>query len=241
MTARALTSVAVVLLALTACGGGNSDEPTAKRSSPTDEASVNAPLVPSPTVGSASAAFTKGAVPVPKTSGPRQTRDKPVPGPLTAAPPLLPPPPPPPDNLGLCSARQLTIRVIHQPPPGAGAGSALVVMANTGSRVCALNGWPKVQLIHAGRDLHVRTENVNKPGPPIRMSLAANRSAFVGLRWKTCAPTATTCRTGTSLRITAPGARSVDAKLLGFASKELSMSSVEVGAIRPTTVDILNW
>jgi hypothetical protein len=235
MSARIIGPLALLIVAVAGCGGDNGREPTIHppyAGESASEGSVNAPLLPSPS-GVAPGAVKKGAVPVvPRTSTPP---GKKAPAPATAA------PPPPPDNLDLCKARHLMIRVVHQPTADLGATSALVTITNTGVSTCALTGWPTVALTRNGLDVGVPTTNVSEPGPPVGMGLSAGRSAFAGLRWKGCAPTAITCRTGSGLLIGAPGADPVQAKLLGFPSKQLRMGALQIGAIQPTTTNIVDW
>jgi hypothetical protein len=150
-------------------------------------------------------------------------------------------PPPPPDNVATCHGKNLTIRVVHQPGAGKNAMSALVAITNNGGTICSLTGWPTVDLTQDGQGVGVPTTDVSEPGPPVGMTLSPKRSAFAGLRWRSCSLTATNCHSGTGLRIAAPGANPVQAKLLGFPSKQLTMSALDVGPIQPTTTNITSW
>lgn len=241
MSARIIGPLALVVVTLAGCGGDNGREPTIHppyAGESASEGSANVPLIPSPSgVASGKAEANKpgevkkGAVPVVPQTGAASHK----PAPATAA------PPPPPDNLGLCKARHLVIRVVYQPTANLGATSALVAITNTGVSACALTGWPTVALTRNGLDVGVPTTNVSKPGPPVGIGLSAGRSAFAGLRWKACAPTAITCRTGSGLLVGAPGSDPIRAKLLGFPSKQLRMGSLQIGAVQPTTTQIVDW
>lgn len=220
-------SLALLAVALGGCGSGTG-EPTVRSSARQAEASTNAPLAPSPGRSGAPG-------PTPKSSAPPRLGQKPTPAPAT------PPPPPPPRNVDPCQAQHLTIRVVHQPSADPGAMVALVAITNTGTSGCALSGWPTVSLSRNGTEVGVPTTKVNKPRSPVGMVLRNNQTAFAGLHWKACAAIEISCRTGSGLRISAPGADPVEAELLGFPSKQLLMSVMEIGSVQPTTTNIINW
>ncbi|TQS46746.1 DUF4232 domain-containing protein [Cryptosporangium phraense] len=163
-------------------------------------------------------------------------------------PPLQPAtqaPPPPPGDTAPCKTAQLSARVIRQLGTGkTGPGVGLVILTNLGSRECALSGWPVVGLTSKGTALSVPATKVNRPHKPVGMLLKPRRTAFAGIQWRGCPPTATGCRTGDGFRVGAPGSTSIPAELAGFSSAEkkgFPVSAIVVGSLQPTTTDILNW
>ncbi|MFG1924797.1 DUF4232 domain-containing protein [Cryptosporangium sp. NPDC048952] len=174
---------------------------------------------------------------------------------LTATPPALgstkPPtpatqaPPPPPHNLGPCKTAGLDVRVIRQLGTSKnGPGVGLVALRNTGTKTCALSGWPSVGLTKAGTPVDVPATKVNKPRQPVGMALQPQRTAFAGLQWRGCPPTATGCRSGDGFRIGAPGSSVAPAQLTGFSTAEqkgFPVGSIVIGSLQPTTTDIINW
>lgn len=115
------------------------------------------------------------------------------------------------------------------------------MLTNSGTRACALSGWPTVTRTHDDARVTIPTTNINQPRSRAGMVLRKKRSAFAALRWTTCAATASGCRSFTGLQIGAPGADQIQARLLGFPTKQLRTSAVQIGSIQPTTTDIISW
>ncbi len=184
-----------------------------------------------------------------------QARSQPLEPVLTTAPPSLGPtspptpatqaPPPAPGNLAPCKTAGLNVRVIRQLGTSKNApGVGLIALRNTGTKTCALSGWPAVGLTKAGALLGVPATNVNKPRKPVGMALQPQRTAFAGLQWRGCAPTATGCKSGDGFRVGAPGSGTVAAELSGFSTVEqkgFPVSAILVGSLQPTTTDIISW
>ncbi|MFI5954259.1 DUF4232 domain-containing protein [Cryptosporangium sp. NPDC051539] len=169
------------------------------------------------------------------------------PHPRTTAPlqPATQAPPPPPGNTAPCKTTQLSVRIIRQlgtskTSPGVG----LVILNNLGGKACALSGWPVIGLTSGGTALRVPATNVNRPRRPVGMLLQPRRTAFAGVQWRSCPPTATGCRIVDGFRIGAPGSTAIPAELAGFSSAErkgFAVSAIVVGSLQPTTTDILDW
>ncbi|GAA3395920.1 DUF4232 domain-containing protein [Cryptosporangium minutisporangium] len=232
---RGLAGAGVLLVALAACGGSNDDrqEPAA---SPTAEGVASAPVVPQPS--ETTKRVLPGSPPAIRTSAPPPPAAAPL-NPATQA------PPPAPGNLAACKTGQLSVRVIRQLNKAKnGPAVGLVALTNKGTRPCSLSGWPTVNLTRGGAAVGVPTMNVNQPRTPVAVALAPQRSAFAGLQWRSCPPTATGCRTGDGFRVGAPGSGSATAELAGFSTAEqkgFAVSRIMIGAIQPTTTDIINW
>jgi len=231
-------AAAALVLVMTACGGGGGTEKPdpSLPPAPTDEV-ASAPVVPQ------ASDSTRPVLPVSPpavrtTAPPQQATDT----------PLLPAtqqPPPAPGNLAACKTGQLSIRVIRQLNKGKkGPGVGLVAFTNVGSTSCALSGWPTVGLTRGGAPVGVPSINVNQPRSPVAVALRPQRSAFAGLQWRSCPPTATGCRTGDGFRVGAPGSNSTTAELAGFSTAEqkgFPVSRLVIGSMQPTTTDIINW
>lgn len=173
---------------------------------------------------------------------------------LTAKPPRLgstPPapatqaPPPAPHNLRPCKTPGLNIRVIRQLGTSKNSpGVGLIALTNTGTKACALSGWPSIALTKAGTPVGVPATNVNEPRQPVGMALQPQRTAFAGLQWRGCSPAATGCRSGDGFRVGAPGSSLAAAALTGFSTAEqkgFGVSGIVIGSLQPTTTDIVNW
>lgn len=167
---------------------------------------------------------------------------------LGSEPPLVPAtqaPPPPPGNLPACKTAQLDVRIIRQLGTSkSGPGVGLAVFTNNATKSCSLSGWPSVGLTRAGTPVGIATTKVNRPRAPVGMALRPDRTAFAGIQWRTCPPTATGCVAVDGFRLGAPGSTTTQATLAGFTSAEqkgFPVSSLVVGSLQPTTTDIVNW
>lgn len=231
----ARTGVTLLVLALAGCGSRDSDPPAPPPSVSAEESAANAPLMPS-AAGSAVATAT-GTVTPSASVGPQRVSS--APAPATAS------PPPRPSNTAACKTSHLAVRVIRQPANDVGRqATALLALTNTGPRTCGLSGWPTVALTRGGATIGLPTTNVNEPRRPVGIALVPNRTAFAGIRWRSCTPAERGCRTGTELQIATPGSRPATAELIGFEGPEherLAMTALQIGPLQPTTTDILAW
>lgn len=237
-TLRTITGagVVVIALALTACGSDDR-EPSMSDSTPTGQAMVpiTPPTAAAPTAGpQPSLRSTLSAV------APNASRS----GPATEGSPPGRATPPPGAQAQVCSADHLTVRVIRQQAVRAGAPpSALLTFTNTSRRACSLDGWPLVALLNeTGERIAVPTTRVREP---TAVTVHANRTAFAGLSWRTCAKSEATCAVGTRFRVTPPAASTPAVTMLvGFpsaASSGIAMRSMRISPIQKTTTGATDW
>ncbi|WP_240746546.1 DUF4232 domain-containing protein [Cryptosporangium phraense] len=143
---------------------------------------------------------------------------------------------------GTCSAGQLRIRVIRQPPDAVGGPVyALVTLTNDSSTACVLSGWPNTSVAGDGK---VIPREVPQPAPPVRVSLADGESAYAALRWSACTKSGDACVTRARLHLGPPGDHISETTLIGVPSgesPELAISALQVGTIQSGTSNILNW
>jgi Protein of unknown function (DUF4232) len=129
-------------------------------------------------------------------------------------------------------------------------GSAMVMLTNTGSRPCAVNGWPAVRMLSAnGEELAARARKANQPGPASRIVLKPGATAFSGLKWKSCDKSQTSCTVVSSFSIGAPGStRRVNAHLTGVAGGNqqvidipIAARSLQAGTLQPSSQGVVAW
>jgi hypothetical protein len=143
-----------------------------------------------------------------------------------------------------CSTRRLGIRVSRQEGEAGGQVRARLILSNTGTNTCSLNGWPKLALSRNGRQVDTAPSMVNEPATPSSVSLGPGQSAFAGLRWEPCDPGSAGCADGGQLLVGAPGSDLVQAELSDFSLAEreqLAMRSIVIGSIQPTGKRINDW
>jgi hypothetical protein len=219
--------LAALLLAPAGCGGTGTDGPGRGAGA----RPAGAPLVPA--AGSANAS----PAPSPSAATPATPSVRPsLPRRTTGAPLRVP----------ACTTGQLLATVIRQPAAStAGSQAALLTLANTSSRDCALSGWASVQLTDANnRPVQVPTVAVRKPRTPAAILVPAGRSAFAGLSWQTCAQSEVGCAAGSGFRVTPPdSATGTESRLVGPApgGTDIRMRSLRIGTIQRTTVGVVGW
>ena len=227
---KGVTGLVATLLAASGCGGsGDSGTPN-----------VRPPGGVAPFTSAAEADEEEQASSQPLvTAKPPQRGSTQPPVPATQA------PPPAPHDVRPCKTPGLRIRIIRQLGTSKNApGTGLIALTNTGTRTCALSGWPSIALTKAGTPVGVPATNVNKPRQPVGMALQPRRTAYAGLQWRGCSPAATGCRSGDGFRVGAPGSSLAAAALTGFSTAEqkgFGVGGIVIGSLQPTTTDIVSW
>ncbi len=123
---------------------------------------------------------------------------------------------------------------------------AILMLTNTSSHPCRLDGWATVTLVNAaGERVPVPTQKVDQPGKPTPADLGPGTSAAAGIKWTVCDKGNGDCPVGNSLLVTLPNSNaSVPAKLSEFPASEksnITMKSLEIGSIQPSRQGVVAW
>jgi hypothetical protein len=143
-----------------------------------------------------------------------------------------------------CKTRRLGVRVSRRGTAPGGAVRAVLIFTNTGANACALTGWPTIALDDGGHERKPVATTVAEPTSPVDVVLQPGVSAFAGLRWTPCDADSPGCAAGGRLLAAAPGSDLVEAELSDFSlalRKQITIRSIVIGSIQPTTTGITSW
>lgn len=90
---------------------------------------------------------------------------------------------------GRCTAADVSAEIIDQGSiAGPQTASWMLIVTNTSSRACAVNGYPSFGLEDGSGTLLAdsRTRYVQHPGAAVRISLKPGIAAFAGVKWALC-------------------------------------------------------
>jgi hypothetical protein len=127
-----------------------------------------------------------------------------------------------------------------------GPQRGLVTIANRSDTPCRVDGRVFVSLYNAADErVRLPTEAVNEPGEAVAILLRPGTGAFQGIKWEACDRDDADCPTGNTLRGSLSSAgRGVVLAQEGFpdpARSLLTMKSLRIGTIQPSTQGVVAW
>jgi hypothetical protein len=148
----------------------------------------------------------------------------------------------------LCRDGDLELSVTAQSdnPIAVGPQRGLVAIANRSDTSCRVDGRVFVSLYNAADErVQVPTTSVNEPGEAIDILLRPGTGAFQGIKWQACDRAELDCPAGNTLR------GSLDSSKRGVVMTQenfpdasrslLTMKSLKLGTIQPSTQGVVAW
>jgi predicted Ser/Thr protein kinase len=155
---------------------------------------------------------------------------------------------PTPAKARLCrtSDTRVTVTAQSDDPTAVGTQKAIVSLVNRSGTACRVDGRVYLRLYNAADEpVPVPTRAVNQPGRAVAMVLRPNGGAFQGIKWQACDRTDEDCPTGNTIRGSLEAsATGVVATLEGFPAavdSDITMSSVQLGTLQPSTEGTVAW
>lgn len=148
----------------------------------------------------------------------------------------------PADQVAACRNEDVSAELTLQP----GKSKALLALRNKTSSPCRVEGHASVSLRNAADEVvDVPTKEVDEPGPGESITLKPDTNAFAGIVWVACDKGDSDCPAGNSLSVNLQGTTDGPyAKLLGFpdpAKSNITMKSLRVGTLQPSTQGVVAW
>jgi protein kinase-like protein/uncharacterized protein DUF4232 len=144
------------------------------------------------------------------------------------------------------AAVEITITAQSDDPTALGDQLGLVSIANRSGAACRIDGRVFVGLYNAADErVPVPTAAVDEPGEAVDILLRPGTGAFQGIKWQACDRDDADCPTGNTLRGSfSSAARGVVATLEGFPDPNrslITMKSLKVGTVQPSTQGVVAW
>ncbi|AGL19102.1 protein kinase [Actinoplanes sp. N902-109] len=165
-----------------------------------------------------------------------------------AAGPVVAPPLSTPKPAAKCRDADLAVTITAQSdtPATGGTQRGLVTVANDGDTACRVDGRVFVTLHNAADErVEVPSTAVDEPGAAVDILLRPGTGAFQGIKWQACDRGAADCPTGNTLHAGLSAAnRGVVAELENFPDPSrslITMASLEVGTLQPSTQGVVAW
>lgn len=219
-TPMALVSLALAAALITGCSGGDDRPSAAASTSPGGGGAGSTAATTAPGTGGTTGSAAATATATPGTSG----------SPTASG------------GTGTCPAGQLQFSLGRQ---GGAAGHVvqLMLVRNTGSGNCTLDGYVAVQIIAAGGKRLPTTTTHGAPaliGPapaPKPVTLAKGAYASFNLGWASVPTGTETCPTGTAIAITPPGTKTAQTVALRTwaCGSRIGVSAIVAGKDGPTS------
>jgi eukaryotic-like serine/threonine-protein kinase len=152
----------------------------------------------------------------------------------------------PPARLCTDADVEITITAQSDDPTDAGPQRGLISVANRSTTACRINGRVFVSLYNAADErVPVPTTAVDEPDEAVDILLRPGTGAFQGIKWQTCDRDDADCPTGNSLRasLTRTG-RGAAAELEEFpdpSRSQITMKSLKIGTVQPSTQGVVAW
>jgi serine/threonine protein kinase len=147
----------------------------------------------------------------------------------------------------LCTNADITVTIVAQDDVvTAGTQKGIVHVANKSRTSCRVDGRAFVRLYNAADEqVDVPAKSVDEPGPAVDITLRPGGGAFEGIKWQACDRDDADCPTGNTVRASLqPSAAGVVADLDGFpapAESRITMSSLRLGTLQPSTDGVVAW
>ncbi|MEV6841867.1 protein kinase [Actinoplanes sp. NPDC051411] len=246
-TAPALTAVAVVGVAVALFAFTPVRDLLPATGSPEPERSLPAAVgAPGPIASASSDAVTSPSIgPSPGLVTSRRTSSAPKPAgdgggvTVTASPAT---------KVRLCGNGDIGVAISAQNDDTTVIGTqrGLVNVVNKSHTSCRVDGRAFLRLYNAADErVDVPTKSVSEPGPAIDITLRPGAGAFEGIKWQACDIADSDCPTGNTIRGSlVSSADGVVADLDGFPAPEdsrITMSSLQLGTLQPTTEGVVAW
>jgi hypothetical protein len=127
-----------------------------------------------------------------------------------------------------------------------GTQKAIISLVNKSSTACRVDGRVYIGLYNAADErVSVPTRSVDEPGSAVDMVLRPDRGAFQGIKWQACDRGDADCPIGNTVRGSLEAsAGGVVATLEGFpdpAQSDITMSSLQLGTLQPSTQGTVAW
>jgi len=143
------------------------------------------------------------------------------------------------------TAVEITITAQSETPTAVGDQRGLISVANRSGAACRIDGRILVSLYNAADErVEVPTTSVNEPGEAVDILLRPGTGAFQGIKWVACDRDDEDCPTGNTLRGSLSSGRGVVATLEGFPDPNrslITMKSLKVGTVQPSTQGVVAW
>jgi hypothetical protein len=153
----------------------------------------------------------------------------------------------PPVKVRTCGNADIKIAISAQDDViTAGRQRGLVNVVNKSRTSCRVDGHAFFRLYNAAdEDVDVPVKAVSQPGKPVDITLRPGGGAFQGIKWQACDRDDVDCPTGNTIRGSlVPSSEGVVADLDGFPAPEeslITMSSLQVGTLQPSTEGVVAW
>jgi hypothetical protein len=188
--------------------------------------------------GSPSAGRAPGADPTPGSADDEDRTDEPKVAPTLSKTP----------QAGQCRDADLELSITAQSenPTAVGAQRGLITIANRSDTTCRVDGRVFVGLYNAADErVQVPTASVNEPGESVDILLRPGTGAFQGVKWQACDRGDPDCPVGNTLRGSLSSSkRGVVMAQQGFpdpARSLITMNSLKIGTIQPSTQGVVAW
>jgi predicted Ser/Thr protein kinase len=242
LSAAAVVAIAAALFAFTPARDllSTTGSPETERSDPA------AVAAPGPFASASSDAATSPSVgPAPSAVTSRRTSSAPKPAgdgggvTVTASPRT---------RVRLCGNADITVSISAQSDDTTAIGTqlGLVNVVNKSRTSCRVDGRAFFRLYNAADErVDVPTRSVSEPGPAIDITLRVGGGAFEGIKWQACDVADGDCPVGNTIRGSlVSSAEGVVADLDGFPAPEdsrITMSSLQLGTLQPSTEGVVAW
>lgn len=145
----------------------------------------------------------------------------------------------------VCRNEDVAVTVTMQEAEGR-TRRGLVSVENRTKSACRVEGRAAISLSNAADEtVRVPTKDVNQPGRAVPITLPPGTNAFEGIKWQTCDKGSSSCPAGNGLRFNLQASTDGPAAALeGFPPGEdsdITMASLEVGTLQPSTQGVVAW
>jgi hypothetical protein len=145
----------------------------------------------------------------------------------------------------VCRNEDVAVTVTMQEAEGT-TRRGLVAVENRTTSACRVEGRAAISLSNAANEtVPVPTKDVDQPGKAVPITLRPGTNAFEGIKWQTCDKGSSSCPTGNGLRFNLQASTDGPAATLeGFPPGEdsdLTMASLQVGTLQPSTQGVVAW
>jgi hypothetical protein len=140
----------------------------------------------------------------------------------------------------------VTVIAQNENPTAPGTQKAIVSVANESGTACRVEGRVHIRLYNAADEaVDVPTRAVNEPDKAVGMVLRPGGGAFQGIKWEACDRGDSDCPVGNTLRGSLEAsAQGAVATLDGFpppTRSDITMSSLQIGTLQPSTHGTVAW